>query len=144
VRRFLAAALIAATLALTTAACSSLRIDGNELDGTSWRAVSVAGQTPAPGHEPTLVFDGGKVRGNAGCNGYVGQGPARIVDGRLDIGETLITLAGCVDDHGRTTPWGELEPTFMLLLSSGNSIARRGDLLVVASSRGELIFELLR
>ena len=94
-----------------------------------------------PGHEPTLVFDGGKVRGNAGCNGYNGQESASIVDNRLVVGETLQTLGGCIDAHGMTTPWGALEPTFMLLLTTNSSIAFRGDELVIAGSNGELVFE---
>ena len=128
-------------LAATLAACSSLLVDGRSIDNTAWRAVSVGGQVPEPGHEPTMQFEAGTVRGNAGCNGYTGQEPARIDRGRLDVEDTLITLGGCIDAQGRTTPWGELEPVFMHLLTGRPSIAFRGDQLVLSSSNGEIVFE---
>ena len=116
-------------------------VDGRSIDTTRWRAISIAGQVPEPGHEPTMWFDAGAVRGDAGCNGYTGQEPARIVGGRLDVANTLFTVGGCVDAQGDTTPWGELEPVFMHLLTNQPSIAFRDDQLVLSSSNGEIVFE---
>lgn len=40
------------------------------LDGTRWRAHSVAGETVAPEHAPTLDFQSGRASGSDGCNRY--------------------------------------------------------------------------
>jgi heat shock protein HslJ len=116
-------------------------VDGRNIDGTAWRAVSVVGRLPAVGSEPTLRFESGAVRGYGGCNGYTGQGPASIVHGVLDLGDMLMTLGGCLDASGRTTPGGELEPVFFGALSASDRVTFRGGQLVLSGPGGELVFE---
>lgn len=129
------------TLAVAVAGCTPLLVDGRDVDNTAWRAVSVAGRVPPAGSEPTLRYDFATVEGNAGCNGYVGQRQATITNGRLDLGEVLATLGGCVDAQGRATPGAVLEPLFLSVLRAADRISFRGDLLVLDGPDGEIVLE---
>ena len=136
--RSILAVLAAAFLVI---ACASLAVDGRNLGGTSWRAVRVVDKVPAVGSEPTLVFESGGVRGFGGCNGFTGQTPASIDNGKLDLGEILATLGGCLDASGADTPGMRLVPLFLRTLGSANHVAFRGDQLVLSGPDGELVFE---
>jgi heat shock protein HslJ len=57
------------TLALVSlAVCSG----GDELDGTSWRAVEIAGQPAMEEVAATAAFADGEVSGSSSCNSYTG------------------------------------------------------------------------
>lgn len=129
-----------AILALMVAACSSLTVDGHGLEGTHWRAVSVAGQAPIRGSEPTLRFDRGLVSGSMGCNTYSSQQPATITNGTIQIGTTLTTLGRCVQTGGDDAPVMAIEFAFQDTLWAAHRIEFRGDQLVVSGSAGEIVF----
>ena len=42
------------------------------LAGTSWRAISVAGDAPVEGSNPTLAFTEDEISGTTGCNQFFG------------------------------------------------------------------------
>jgi heat shock protein HslJ len=64
------AALLAMLVIALAAACASPPPSPEPvvLDGTTWRAVTVAGRTPMPGAEPTISFAGESISGTDGCN----------------------------------------------------------------------------
>jgi heat shock protein HslJ len=123
------------------AACSSLTVDGQNLEGTRWMAVSIAGESPIVGSEPTIVFDSQGVHGSSGCNGFTGQAPASISNGNLKLGEMLLTLGNCVGADGQDLPVMAVEQTFWTVLNAADHIATRESQLVISGSAGELVFE---
>ena len=137
-RRLIAAV---AVTALALAACASLSVDGESLDGTHWRAVSVAGKPPIPGSAPTLVFDGGRIQGSAGCNSYSSSDPVGISNGTLVIGTTLMTLGACVGSDGEDLPVMAVEEAFSTALGAADHIGLRDAHLVISGPNGELVFE---
>jgi heat shock protein HslJ len=140
-RTFLRQFAALAIVPLLLAACSALEVDGQNLEGTTWKAVSVAGQPPIVGSEPTIVFDPQGVHGSSGCNGYTGQKPASIWNGNLKLGEMLLTLGACVGSDSRDLPVMAVEQTFWTMLNADDRIAIRGSQLVISGSAGELVFD---
>lgn len=80
------------------AACAPIAEDGDaaaeRLYGRDWIAEVIAGRPAAPAVESTLsVAAGGKVSGNAGCNGYFGS---VIIDGQaMSFGNLGATKIAC-------------------------------------------------
>jgi heat shock protein HslJ len=135
-------ALLVAAVITIVLGCSPMVVDGYNLAGTSWRAVSVAGERPVDGSEPTIVFElDGRVRGSAGCNRYMSQQSVSIQDGELEIGGTLMTLGACVGDGGADLPVMAVEESFSAVLGTADHIALRGLQLVISGSNGEVVFE---
>jgi heat shock protein HslJ len=101
------------------------------LDGTSWRAVAVAGRTPVPGAEPTLTFNGNGVSGTDGCNQYGGsvrfEGNGFVAD---ELGGTLMLC----EDRIMTTA----EP-FLAILRSVDRMAIVDGRLMLAGPAGEAV-----
>jgi len=145
-RRRAAGAGVATVLALSLAACSSLSVDGLTLNGTSWRAVSVAGNLPVAGSEPTLTFElGGQIDGSTGCNTYASNDPIAISGNDFrGGGSVLMTLGACVGEDGVDLPVMAIERAFSDALSAANRIGLRRGALVLAGPRGELVFERVR
>jgi heat shock protein HslJ len=134
------ALLVVAAVALL-AGCTPLAVDGERLDDTRWVSVSIAGQAPIAGSEPTLVFEDGRVRGSGGCNGYTGQEPVSITNNELELGPVLMTLGGCVGPDGEDLPVMAVEQTFRNTLGAADHIALRDGLLMLSGPAGELIFQ---
>lgn len=131
----------ALALALVLAGCSSLVVDGHDLEGTRWVAVSVVGRAPIVGSMPTLRFDGGLVSGSAGCNGYSSQEPAKITSGKLVIGSTLMTLGRCLESGGGDAPVMAIEEAFSGVLRTADHIEFRGSQLIISGPASEVVFE---
>jgi len=131
-------------LAVLLAACSGDVIDGRDLDGTRWIAISVAGHPPVAGREPTLNIVDGRVSGSAGCNGYASQDAMAIDRNRIVIGSTLITLGRCLQSDGADSPVMPIEDAFMLALRGVDHIAFLDEDLVLSGPHGVLVFEPLR
>lgn len=135
------AAVVAFGVAIVFAGCSSLAVDGHDLEGTRWVAISVAGHAPIAGSEPTIVFENGLVHGSSGCNTYSSQDLARIESGKLVIGATLTTLGRCIETGGGDAPVMPIEEAFSAALRTANHVQLRGEQLVISGSGGELVFE---
>lgn len=129
-----------ALLPIVAAGCSTLLVDSHNLEGTSWRAMSVDGRAPILGSEPTLKFDGGLLHGSMGCNTYSSQQPVKINNGWLQIGTTLATLGRCVETGGEDAPVMDIELAFQDALRAASRIDFRGDQLVVTGAAGEIVF----
>jgi heat shock protein HslJ len=128
-------------LAFLLAGCSSLVVDGHNLDKTSWLAVSVVGQAPIRGSEPTLKFEGGLVGGSMGCNTYTSHEAVTMSGNSIEIGETLRTTGRCIDTGGGDAPVMAIEFAFIDALEAADHIAFRGEQLVLSGPKGELAFE---
>ena len=129
---FVAAALLAG--------CASVTVSGRNIDGTAWRATSVAGMAPVAGREPTLRFENGWLNGSGGCNGITSQAPIVIVNDRLEPLDMLITAGQCLTGDGREIdPVMPVEQMFWSALAAADHIALRGDDLVLGGPKGEIV-----
>lgn len=134
------AGLMVAVLATVLVACSPVDVDGQNLAWTSWRAISIAGQAPIAGSEPTITFDGDRVHVFGGCGTRVSDAPATVRDGRLEIPPMLDPLAMCLTDGGRSgSPVMPIEATFFSILLSNESVSLRGKELHISSLAGEIV-----
>jgi heat shock protein HslJ len=127
-------------LTTTLGGCGSLVIDGQNIAGTTWRAVSVAGQSPVPGSEPTITFDGDRMRVFGGCSSRVSDTPAQVQDGRLIVPEMLDPLMNCLADGGRSeSPVMPIEHVFMAVLTQNRHIELQQDELRISGGPGEIV-----
>lgn len=131
IRRALALGAIA--IAVMFAACQALPgPDLAGLDGTSWRAVAVAGEPTVAGAEPTIRFEGERLSGSTGCNSFgAGFGD---VDGRVQISELIMTEMACEG------PVGEQERRFLEALMGTERVETGIGLLRFAGTSGSLDF----
>jgi heat shock protein HslJ len=136
---WLGAFVLVVAVAIVLAGCSPLVVDGRNIDGTAWRAVSVDGRSPATGEEPTLRFEFGSVHANGGCNGIVGQEPASIAGNRVDLGDLLMTTGACLDGNGHACC--DLEDPFLQALGAADRIAFEGEQLVLDGPAGQVVLE---
>jgi heat shock protein HslJ len=79
------------------ASTASGQPDATTLESTSWRLVSVPGQTPAAiaalERAPTARFEAGRVTGFGGCNRLIGS--YTLEQNRLTIGGVAGTMMAC-------------------------------------------------
>jgi heat shock protein HslJ len=102
------------------------------LDGTSWRAVMVAGRQPLPGSEPTVSFEaGGKVGGRDGCNHFGGQ--LRPVGNGFRTDELGGTLMLCDD------PVMAIAQPFLAILGDVERVGMVDGRLILAGPAGEMV-----
>jgi heat shock protein HslJ len=143
-RRRWAVLLLAASAA---ASCSSNpAVDGVALDGTSWVAVTIAGQPPVAGHEPNLTFRGGTITGWLGCNGF-GARRVDISDSALtvhELGGTAMACSGPGDPDPLTSPIMQTEQAFVRALAGADRIAVSDDTLVISGPGGEITLRRLQ
>jgi len=104
------------------------------LDGTSWRATSVADNVPNLDHQVTLRFTDGRIEGSGGCNSYGGGG--RLEDGRLVVDEIQMTLMACADPEPN-----DMEGTFLRILGERPMVITDGSRLLLRGASGEIVLE---
>lgn len=130
-RRALGAAVLLAGLAAILG-CGMLPGAAPGLDGTSWRAVSISGNAPVAGAEPTAQFEEGMIRGTTGCNSYGGR---VLIEGTtLTINDLNRSMIGCPD------PIASVEGTFMKVLGAARTVRFDGPNLVISGDSGEIVF----
>ena len=93
------------------------------LDGTRWRAHSVAGETPPPAIAPTLDFHDGRVSGRDGCNRYIAS--VEQSGDALRFGQAAGTRMACPE------PQMKLGDAFARVLQPARSMRRSTDTLVL-------------
>jgi heat shock protein HslJ len=121
--------------------CAPTVVSGQNIGGTTWRAVQVAGQQPIPGHEPTLKFEDGRIHGWGGCNGFASDERVAVSGDRLVLPEMLLTTAACANPDGTEHPANEMENLFMRTLYVCDRISLQGRQLVISGPSGALVFE---
>lgn len=102
------------------------------VDGTTWRAVTVAGRTPMPGAEPTISFAGESISGTDGCNQYGGS--LRFEGSGFVTHELGGTLMLCEDRIMAVS-----EP-FLAILRDVDRVALVDGRLMLAGAAGEAVF----
>jgi len=127
--RRIALALLALTC-LISAGCSST---GNAVRG-SWSAVSSSPQALVTGSTITIAFDGSRVTGSAGCNGY-GSRSARVSNGTLIMGETASSAMACMRPGLMAQ-----EERFYALLNGRPQVQVDGDTLVLTGPAMTMTF----
>jgi heat shock protein HslJ len=134
--------IVCATLLLVAVGCGSSDSappsvrDGHPgtLAGTSWRVVSVAGQTPVVGREPTVIFTGAAAaNGTGGCNSWFGA-YAYDPNGGIRFQQVGMTAMACAE-----AAMNAFEGTFITALQQVNlaSLDPRG-LLVLSGPAGQI------
>ena len=104
------------------------------LEGTSWRAILIADEEPAPANPVSLALDGGRVEGNTGCNSYGAD--AELDGGRLVVGEVQMTLAACVEELP-----SRLEGECLRILQERPAVVTDGTRLLLRGTSGEIVLE---
>jgi heat shock protein HslJ len=123
--------LIAATA--PQAAASDRNPNDFPLVGTDWVLVSIGDTEISPGEDVTAQFDGERMAGSAGCNGYFA---AYKTDAEsLQMGPAGATMMMCPG------PAMELEQSFLSALASANSYRIVGDRLEIGFDGSSLIFQ---
>ena len=129
VLRRMAVALVA-LICLIPAGCATT---GSAVRG-SWTAVSSSPQALVTGSTMTISFDGSRVTGSAGCNGY-GSRSARVSNGTLIMGETASSAMACVGPGLM-----EQEERFYAMLNARPQIQVDGDTLVLTGEAMAVTF----
>jgi heat shock protein HslJ len=127
--------LVALLLGLLVARCGATPPTAQEpvvLEGTSWRAVLVAGRQPPVGAEPRLTFEvAGKVSGTDGCNHFGGVLQPEGTGFRAEeLGGTLML---CED------PVMQVAQPFLAILGDVERVAMADGRLVLAGPAGEMV-----
>jgi heat shock protein HslJ len=135
VKRRLALAILLA--AVMSACVEPTKVDGVILQGTTWRALSIAGVSPVLGHEPTLAFQGTGVRGSGGCNDY-GGAHAQIEGNTITITNIGMQSNFC---EPRESPLMRAEQQFFLALAAATEIHVVDGQLRLSTPMGDLTFE---
>ncbi len=133
-RSRLAPFLAVIALAVVTAGCQFLpgTSDKAALDGTSWTGVSIGGQPPIAGSEPTLRFDGEQLGGSTGCNSF--GGGFGLEGGRFKVGDIAATEMACMD------ALGEQEARFFEILRAADRLELGPASLRISGPAGSLEF----
>jgi heat shock protein HslJ len=109
------------------------------LDGTNWRAITIAGASPVSEQEPTLSFAPPTIQGTDGCNLYSAMGS--VVDGRLIVTtEPTQTRRACFGEVDR------IADSFMAIIRAGGdlSVDESGQLLLKGPAGDEVVFVRIR
>jgi heat shock protein HslJ len=104
------------------------------LEGTSWRATLVDGETPMVDNPVTLQFEPGRIGGRTGCNDYGAD--VRVENGRLVVGGVTTTMAACVDELP-----SRIEGVWLAILEGDPILVSDGARLMLRSEAGEAILE---
>ncbi len=113
-----------------------------DLEGTDWVLAAIGWDNPVPGEPSVSVrFDGDKVTGNGGCNGYFGT-VTGDAPGQLRFSAMGTTMMACPD------PIMDLERRYLHTLAEGSSYSFVGGRLVIGcetdDGRVALIFNRIK
>jgi heat shock protein HslJ len=133
------AALAAVVLTAILAACSQgagvspSPEAPSTLAGTSWRAISVAGDAPVDGSNPTLAFTEDEISGTTGCNQFFGG--YTYDAGTISMSNVGMTMMAC------DGPVSEVEAAYTAALNGATTVAiDEGGQLLLTGSGGEVLF----
>ncbi|HEX5013934.1 MAG TPA: META domain-containing protein [Candidatus Limnocylindrales bacterium] len=124
--------------ALLLAACGPLTREAHPatLTNTAWRAVSINGQRPVAGSEPTARFMVTDANGSGGCNDWFSPYTYDPSTGHIAFTQLAMTARGC--DAPALEP---IEKAFsdVLVAVTDASIDPEGRL-VLSGSAGDIVF----
>ena len=105
---------------------------GEELVGSQWNLVSMAGEPPVEDSTVSLDFQGEELGGVAGCNNY--SAPYTLDGTSLSVGQPVSTMMAC---EGLM----DQETLYLEMLTGAESISVEEDALTIHTSQGDLIYE---
>jgi heat shock protein HslJ len=107
------------------------------LAGTTWRLLTIRGQSVPAGPDLTLEFDGDRVSGNGGCNSFGGQFSYEPSTGAIGVSGLLSTMRACIDGARN-----DVERAYLAALQ-GTTVANMDSAghLVLSGPASELVFE---
>ena len=111
----------------------------DQLDGTSWRFVEIAGAPVPDDVMATIQFRHGRAAGRAGCNSY-GATYRIEADGTAAFQLGMSTKMACVEPAGAT----RVEQGVFAAIRGVARAEVRGDGLVLLDSRGRVLARLVR
>lgn len=125
-------------LAAALAACGAAGTDNSVgLDGTSWVLATYSKNSPLPGTEATLNFEGGQASGSASCNGFGGSYTQN--GSSLSFSDLFMTEMYCMDPEGIM----DQESAYLQLLGNADSfeILEDGTLVLFSTGHETLTFQ---
>jgi heat shock protein HslJ len=125
--RSLAAAALLGAMFLSSCASSG----GISLDGTAWELQRIVDMPLLEGTSISIAFEGGEMRGNAGCNHYFGSYTLNSVGG-LQFGVIAQTEMACLEGGVM-----EQESTYLQHLSTIAKAVRQGTQLTLQDAAGD-------
>jgi heat shock protein HslJ len=100
-----------------------------------WSVISIRGQAPIPGHEPSIVFAGAHIKGSGGCNQFGGDFRYDQRTGAIELSNLAMTAMGCLDMRV-----GSVETAFVQALTEANRLDLDADgRLHLNGSGGEIV-----
>ena len=135
IRAALAAVVLTAILAACTqgASVSPSPETPSTLAGTSWRAISVGGDAPVEGSNPTLAFTEDEISGTTGCNQFFGG--YTYDAGTISMSNIGMTMMAC------DGPISEVEAAYTAALNGATTVSvDEGGQLLLTGSGGEVLF----
>jgi heat shock protein HslJ len=90
--------------------------------GPLWSTISVRGQPPVPGSEPTITFARERLQGTGGCNQLSGRYRYDEASGTIAFEDLAMTAMACVDN--RTMAF---ESAFAQALTQATRVDRDAD-----------------
>ena len=103
------------------------------LAGTSWRAISVAGEAPVEGSNPTLAFTEDEVNGTTGCNQFFGG--YTYDAGTIKFDQVGMTMMAC------DGPVSTVEGAYTAALNGAATVSiDEGGQLLLTGTGGDVLF----
>ncbi len=107
------------------------------LEGTTWtvetlNSAQASSSLPAGGRPPTVVFQGGTVAVDTGCN--TGSGSYTLAEGSVTFGPIATTRMACTDPNGQ-----QVETAVLAVLSGTATYAIDADLLTLTNGANGLV-----
>jgi putative lipoprotein len=126
-------ALVAAGAGLWALGLAGTKGAAPELEGRTWRLMSVNGQLAAPGSAATISFSAGKVAGSTGVNQFGGS--YRAGGGSLTLSDLASTLMASADPALNAQ-----EQAVLGVLQSELTYRVSGAQLTLSSAGGTLVY----
>lgn len=132
-RQIFASVLILVFSALLISGCAASASSSAELDGTAWQLVTINGNAPVPGTQPTARFAEGEVTGSAGCNSYFGS--FEVKGSKLTVGALGMTEMYCMEPEGAM----DQETAYLSQLGDAESFTIAGETLEITTKSGDVL-----
>jgi heat shock protein HslJ len=126
--------LIVILTAMLVNACGNVDATADDpLNSTSWELVYYRKSTVLEGPILTANFDGGEVKGSAGCNSY--SGSYQVEGDTISFGPIASTLMACMDPEGIM----DQETMFLAWLADAQTFWIKDNQLMIFRSDGEAL-----
>lgn len=121
-------------MAAFLSACATAQpvVEARPLNGTAWVLESLGGESPLPGHVPTLRFEGNRAAGSDGCNRYMAEWQATASKLAFTSGPATTMMACEPEVMARAD-------VFRAALAAANAYRVEADRLVLLADDGSVL-----